>query len=184
MSRCPNCQAEVDPETNFCPNCGAEFSGTAAEEKDSTSQNGWEAWKIIAASVLFIYVFAVIIFGESSPNDEYNGSPSSTEEREQRSSEPIDVRANVNITAGVVTVTNQSRLDWREVELDLNSPSGWSDGYTYEVERLPSGEEVEIPIREFTDSDGRRFNTSTHRPENFTIVAETSDGRAIWTGEW
>lgn len=55
-------------------------------------------------------------------------------------------------------------------------------GWTQEVARIEPGEEVAGGLLAFTDSEGRRFDPSTHVVQSVDIWCETPSGEALYAG--
>jgi cytochrome c-type biogenesis protein CcmH/NrfG len=73
ISACPQCGKEVSGEENFCPACGARIQGavSAADFKRIPKTAPWVALGLVAAGLIFIFVF---VSSQSRPPGEGSGN--------------------------------------------------------------------------------------------------------------
>jgi hypothetical protein len=72
-----------------------------------------------------------------------------------------------------ITVINQSRDEWRDVEVKLN---GY---YTARSATLAPGARVDAPIERFQSGLGRYFDPSRERVREVLVTARTASGQPV-----
>lgn len=72
-----------------------------------------------------------------------------------------------------ITVINQSRDEWRDVELKLN---GY---YAARSARLAPGARVDAPVDRFQNGLGRYFDPSRERVREVVVTARTASGEPV-----
>ena len=92
----------------------------------------------------------------------------------------VDLNTNVIFTGAQFIIQNNDPFDWRNVELKVNSKSG----YILKVGRMVKGERYSVGAMQFTKSDGGKFNPFTHKPLNISIWCDTPKGRGFYYGKW
>jgi hypothetical protein len=90
--------------------------------------------------------------------------------------EPPDVRLNAALSCGdgEIQVTNNDTAGWMEARVEINSK------YVRIVPAIPPAQTVSIPAAEFTDTNGRRFDSSA-KCESAGVQAFIRGGRGQYT---
>jgi len=73
-------------------------------------------------------------------------------------------------------MTHLGDKPWSNCRLSLNPGGFFDDGYTLSVGTINPGQILQLEFRQLTDSDGRRFNTITHKPSQISIWCEDHTG--------
>lgn len=181
---CPECGNSVSDQAQQCPECGypvAEKADTSTPEQTETSDDSSEGQQNagqIGCVIVALVAIVLFMYWPSSNGDRNNGDPGA-----DSGDDVVHLEATVNYTDGTFTITNDGTSTWRDVEFELNPPSVWSTGFTYEPGPISGGESVSVEATNFTDDEGARFNPVTHQPEEFVITAEVNGEFATWTGE-
>ena len=83
------------------------------------------------------------------------------------SKEPETVRlsAGASTGGGELRIENRDGFAWFDIELKLNGE------YLFWQDSLSAGAHVTIPLREFTDNYGARFNWQTTKPLELVVIA-------------
>jgi len=96
---------------------------------------------------------------------------------------PPDLHASARMNGLTVTIANQDASDWQSVRIQLN-PAVLRSGYEITVPSIPVGGSSEIPLTDFSNGDGQRFNPLTMVVKEVWISVLTAHGKAYWTGTW
>lgn len=115
-------------------------------------------------------VFAILIFGAAC------STPATTPT-------PVDLHATVRMNGLTITIANQDTFAWQSVRVRLN-PAVLRSGYEITVPSIPVGRSSEIPLVNFSNSDGLRFDPLTMIVKEVWLSVPTAQGTALWTGTW
>ncbi len=85
--------------------------------------------------------------------------------------ETIKLNASVQYDSQTIYLTNNDTFDWIDVDLGIN---GFD--YTYSLNMVRSGKSRDIPIREFVNDQGDRFNALSKKIMTLYIVSEVPKG--------
>ena len=101
--------------------------------------------------------------------------------------------AAVQLGSDFVRIHNEDPYLWTEVEMSID---GVIKGYHYEHQAIGPGGTVDIPLREFVNKDGVRYDAQRWKPQEMFIAAwvPTEDTgvmatandrvRGAWSGGW
>lgn len=139
--------------------------------------------KAIAAIFGGGIIMSIMVIG-SSPKKE--SQPSSTSESVKQEISPTntptptskptqyELKAEVRFSETAFKITNEDDKDWTGCKLELNAGI-LRGGYVYKTNLIPSNDPLIIPFREFTKSDGTRFNSYEIKPQSLSISCEVGD---------
>lgn len=139
-------------------------------------------WSRNAKITVTLLTIAVFIFSRTSQNSnkrttEVSGTNTSTPSAQQtvttkptNSPEPTGTELNAEVRFNEVAfqITNKDGKDWTNCRLALNSGL-LGGGYTYKTDVIPANDPLFIPFREFTKSDGTRFNSDETKHQSLSI---------------
>lgn len=83
----------------------------------------------------------------------------------------------IAIKGAVLTVENQTEVEWRNVEIWVN------DHYRVTKPRMPPGERFSVPLTAFVEGFGRRFDPRRQAVRGIEVTAEAHDP-ASSAGGW
>ena len=79
----------------------------------------------------------------------------------------------ITMDGQVLTVENQTRDEWQNVEVWLN------DHYRVTRSRMPPGERFDIPLSSFVAGFGQRFNAARQPIRGVEVTASAPGGRTV-----
>jgi hypothetical protein len=79
----------------------------------------------------------------------------------------------ITVEARTITVQNQSREPWENVEIWLN------DHYRVTRSRMPAGERFGVPLDAFVAGFGQRFVPGRQVVKGIEVTATTAGGQAV-----
>lgn len=75
-----------------------------------------------------------------------------------------------------VGITNLDDFDWTECEFQIN-PHGFTGGYSFGTAIIKAHSSGVVDANRFTESDGLRFDPSTHAVNLLTVACKTPYGQ-------
>lgn len=109
---------------------------------------------------------------QSTPNNVPNANYSSNDLGNSSSSDgDVDITPNIKTSNYEVQITNTNSFDYENAELELNGD------YVLKGINIKAGETFRTYWREFSDSDGNRYNPQTMKHKKFTIYCDLSNGK-------
>jgi hypothetical protein len=88
---------------------------------------------------------------------------------------PSTLDASIQWDGNQFRITNNSNLQWSEINLALNSD------YKYKVGVLVAHSELVVPYNQFAKDDGTQYDAKVTAPSSFYIVAQLANNQ---TGSW
>lgn len=86
-----------------------------------------------------------------------------------------------------LTVASEDTWLWPDITIKINY-GVFAGGYQVQLDHLGPGQSVAIPLSEFVDSDGARFNPMTHKVPGVMIHAydgpPSVSGRKLYISEY
>ena len=90
-----------------------------------------------------------------------------------------DLNAEVRYMGGTFMVTNNDTYNWTNCRVSVNGD------YKLKNQRYNAGEQYLIDATGFVDSNGKRFNTYTHKVQDIFFYCDNAQGkRASYMGSW
>jgi hypothetical protein len=86
---------------------------------------------------------------------------------------PTALHASVDRGPSVLRVTNNDAEAWANVEITING------AFRLNRSTFAAGSRAELPLRDFVDRNGVRFDPSTSRPLRVEITTRSADGKAV-----
>lgn len=79
----------------------------------------------------------------------------------------------IAIKGGVLTIENQTEVEWRDVEIWVN------DHYRVTTPRMPPRERFSVPLTAFVEGFGRRFDPRRQAVRGIEVTASGAGGQPI-----
>lgn len=124
-------------------------------------------------ALAIIIIAIIVVIGILSPKKDGSDSGGSAP----------NLNAEVRFSGTQIIVKNKDPFDWSNIKIELNA--GMLDsGYYYEGGSIGAGQTATIGILNFAKSNGERLNPILIKPRTATILADTPNGRAAYSGKW
>lgn len=81
--------------------------------------------------------------------------------------------APLQLDAGRLTVTNNTRDEWTQVQIWVNRQ------YRLTVESIPAGQQLQTPLSIFVEAYGRRFDFSKQQIKDLRLEAKKKNGDPV-----
>lgn len=135
---------------------------------------------------IFVFLFLIATLSNETPDTTIDDpQPASQEQQAQTDITPtekptatpsqLELQAEVRFSETAYQITNIEDKDWTDCKLEMNAGL-IRGGYVYKVALIQSQDPLIIPFREFTKSDGTRFNSYETKPQSLSISCEV-DGK-------
>ncbi len=141
-------------------------SVSVTQKKVSKKQGG-------GCALVIIIVAIIVVISILSPKKDGNNSSGSSP----------SLNAEVRFSGTQIIIKNNDSFDWSNIKIELNA--GMLDsGYYYEGGSIGAGQTATIGILNFAKSNGERLNPILIKPRTATILADSPNGRAAYSGKW
>lgn len=168
LINCKLCGHQVSENATACPSCGHPIKKIV-----KTSSCGVILICLAVGIAVSALMFAI-------PNT--TGPTANTEKK----SSTVFLTATVSKIGSLIEITNKDTFDWTNIKLALNTkPSEpFTSGYTLKVAVIKAGETYTPEASEFAKSDGEKFNPSSYKLMNTSIMCDIPQGSGWHYGEW
>ena len=187
VMECPECQGKVSDTADACPHCGYSFAAEAERYKQEVKgyQKAEQADRNKAICLVLLALVVAGAFwlrtssGKDFVKDYRKYGPFGEVERRDAMNKKRESKltADVRYSPTKFIITNQDGFDWTSVELEINSV-GLKSGYILKVGRISAGQTCTVQKVEFAKPDGTRFNPIAVKALNFSVLADTPNGKA------
>ena len=148
---CPECGKSISTSAVACPHCGAP-SKTAPQRGtpvEPPKKKTYGCGSLFALGVIAIVVIGVV----NTAIDSGKPPPAKSGNAGRR------VNVGIEISSMAVRLTNNGSPDWTQAEVYLNGMPPFTFKAT--ATAPPVGQSITIPLVQFVDRDGNRFNPLT-----------------------
>lgn len=177
---CGSCGQENLVQHQFCASCGKPLDETVqaqpATTKGSRKHPELPLWQ---------RVFCLLCLGLTGWML-YATMPKSAPRHSAVKPAPtfLDLQASVKMGGGQFVITNQDSFDWTNVELEINDPGLFKEGYVQKISRLVAGETYTVGVMQFANKNGMRFNPLTMKAKAVSVWSDTPNGKGRWYGNF
>lgn len=106
-----------------------------------------------------------------APQAQATATPTKKPEPTKATKHELDAIIKFNELAFLIT--NNEKEDWTNCKFEMNSGL-LSGGYVFRTDLLKANDPVIVPFRNFTKSDGTRFNSETTAPKNVSVSCDVN----------
>lgn len=142
-------------------------------------------WIVTGVVVVFLLVGSVNQEPETTPDNnaenvvvqETTPTPTTENQPEEAKAEPKEENSTYEINAIVsynnlaLLIENNEPIAWDICKLKINS-GVFSDGYVYKLQSMEGNGKTALPLSEFADGDGKRFNIYETKIKDLVISCE------------
>jgi len=141
------------------------------EQLQSKQKRKIPKWASIGCGGLLLLIIIIVIIAIASGGN-------------KNTSKDITLNAAVRFTGTQFIIQNNDSFEWDNVQLELNSPGIFSNGYIYTESVIPANTQDIIGAMQFAKSDGTRFDPFATKPMQMNISCDVDSNRGYYTGTW
>lgn len=162
---CPKCKKEYSDDWKFCPDCSCELVKNSQSQVNKDEKVNLK--KTITVSILLVLVLFVaanyMFTGKNSSNTNKAASPAARQ-----------VLLTAGFKNGLIIIKNDNNFDWTGTKIKV--ANGVTEQYSLNVGTIKSGEIKQYRLSEFTNLDGKKYDSYKHVPSQVLVIANNASG--------